>query len=289
MKNNLVLLLLVLVFAVGCKKKSQTEESYHKGSLTITTDESFKSVTEALADGYMISYPDSKITVETQKEDLAFMDLLEKKSKLIVMSRDLTIKEISEFERLLQTKYTPAKFAADGLVFVVSKDSPKEFITLEEINEGLASDEKPFVFDGTNSSNLNFIAQKVGKKPSELKFGIIKGNQNVIKQINDFPGKIGVIGLNTISRPYDKTSEELRNQVKILPIKVDGKLMSANSTSLSTMQYPFTRVLYFLTSDGSFNLAAGFIRYSCTDLGQKIVDKEGIQPYNIYKRQVQMR
>jgi phosphate transport system substrate-binding protein len=55
------------------------------------------------------------------------------------------------------------------------------------------------------------------------------------------------------------------------------------------MKYPFTRVLYFLTNEGNFNIANGFIRFSCTHLGQKIVQKEGLQPYNIYKREVQMR
>jgi phosphate transport system substrate-binding protein len=55
------------------------------------------------------------------------------------------------------------------------------------------------------------------------------------------------------------------------------------------MNYPFTRVLYFLTNEGNFNIANGFIRYSCTQLGQMIVQKEGLQPYNIYGREVQMR
>ncbi|MFC5875843.1 hypothetical protein ACFP3I_25195 [Chryseobacterium arachidis] len=39
------------------------------------------------------------------------------------------------------------------------------------------------------------------------------------------------------------------------------------------MTYPFTRVLYFLTNEGNFNIANGFIRYSCTQLGQMIVQR----------------
>lgn len=72
----------------SCSKGDKQEEvSYHKGDLTIQTDGSFESVTNALADGYMIAYPDTKIKVEVKKEDLAFLDLISDKTKIIVMSR----------------------------------------------------------------------------------------------------------------------------------------------------------------------------------------------------------
>ncbi|WP_317038870.1 hypothetical protein [Chryseobacterium aquaticum] len=160
---------------------------------------------------------------------------------------------------------------------------------MEEISEGMQSDKKNFIFDGANSSNLNFVAQKLKKLPKDLKYSIIPGNKNVIEELNKYPDKIGVIGLNTISRPYDKNAEKLRELIKILPVESKGKLFSPDFEGLREMKYPFTRVLYFLTNEGNFNIASGFIRYSCTQLGQIIVQKEGLQPYNIYRREVQMR
>jgi len=77
--------------------------------------------------------------------------------------------------------------------------------------------------------------------------------------------------------------------VKVLPIRDNGKFYNPDFEGLRTMEYPFTRVLYFLINEGNFNIASGFIRFSCTHLGQKIVQKEGLQPYNLYKREVQMR
>lgn len=278
-----------LLIAAGCKKKEDNSPSYHKGEMTILTDESFKSVTDALADGYMITYPDTKIKVETKKEDLGFLDLLNNKARVAVMSRELSPDEIKEYEKQVELKYNPAKFAADAVIFVVPKDSPKEFITMDEIENGLQSADKNFVFDGTNSSNLNFVAQRLKKLPKDLKFSIIPGNENVIEELGKYPGKIGVIGFNSISRPYDKTAEKLRSMIKILPIESGGKRYLPNIDGLREMKYPFTRVLYFLTNEGNFNIANGFIRYSCTQLGQMIVEKEGLQPYNIYRREVQMR
>ncbi|AZA48327.1 phosphate ABC transporter substrate-binding protein [Chryseobacterium carnipullorum] len=290
MRNSLKIALLSVmsIAAVSCKKEDQSP-SYHKGDLTILTDESFKSVTEALAEGYMINYPETHIKIETKKEDLGFLDLLNDKARIAVMSRDLTPEEKKAYEEQVDLKFLPAKFAADAVVFVVPKDSPKQSISMDEIRSGLESDAKNFIFDGTNSSNLNFVAQKLKKQPKDLKFSIIPGNQNIIEELEKHTDKIGVIGLNTFSRPYDKTSEKLRGMVKVLPVENNGKLYTVDNASLREMTYPFTRVLYFLTNEGNFNIANGFIRYSCTQLGQMIVEKEGLQPYNIYKREVQMR
>ncbi len=282
------MLFYLCIIAIGCKKEDKSP-SYHKGEMTILTDESFKSVTEALAEGYMINYPETKIKVVTKKEDLGFLDLLHDKARIVVMSRDLSPKEIRTYEEQVDLKFLPAKFAADAVIFVAPKDSPKESISMQEIEEGMQSDDKKFIFDGTNASNLNFVAQKLKKQPKDLKFSVIPGNKNIIEELNKYPDKIGVIGLNTFSRPYDKESEKLRDMVKILPVEYKGKLYNTDFQNLRNMNYPFTRILYFLTNEGNFNIANGFIRYSCTQLGQMIVQKEGLQPYNIYRREVQMR
>ncbi|WP_267402310.1 MULTISPECIES: substrate-binding domain-containing protein [unclassified Chryseobacterium] len=290
MKNSvkLIMLLFISMIAINCKQEDKSP-SYHKGDLTILTDESFKSVTEALAEGYMINYPETKIKIVTRKEDLGFLDLLQDKARIAVMSKELNPEEIKAYEEQVDLKFLPAKFAADAVIFIVPKDSPKNSITMDEIKNGLASENKEFIFDGANSSNINFVAQKLKKEPKDLKFSVLPGSKNIIEELNKFPGKIGVIGLNTFSRPYDKTSEQLRDLVKILPIENKGVLYNPDSTGLREMKYPFTRVLYFLTNEGNFNIANGFIRYSCTQLGQMIVQKEGLQPYNIYRREVQMR
>ncbi|WP_295212199.1 substrate-binding domain-containing protein [uncultured Chryseobacterium sp.] len=291
MKNNfrlMILFFLGIIVLHSCKNEDKSP-SYHKGEMTILTDESFKGVTEALAEGYMLSYPETKIKVSTKKEDLGFLDLLNDKTRIIVMSRDLSPEEMKTYKERVDRNFLPARFAADAVLFIVPKDSPKNSISMEEITKGMQSDNKEFIFDGTNSSNLNFVAQKLNQQPKNLKFSVIPGSKNIIEELNKYPNKIGVIGLNTFSRPYDKESEQLRSMVKILPVENKGKLYSTDYENLRNMTYPFTRVLYFLTNEGNFNIANGFIRYSCTQLGQMIVEKEGLQPYNLYRREVQMR
>lgn len=288
--NNRLLLFLFAFLIISCSKKDSTKktEDYNRGQLTILTDDSFKSVTQAIGDAYMINYPETKIDVKVMKEDLAFMDLLKNKSKLIVMSRDLSEKEKAEYERVVDLKFQPANFAADAVVFVVPKNSTRTNITLQEIEAELNSENKNLIFDGTNSGNLNFVAQKLNKKPSELKFSTISGNANVIREIAKYPNKIGVISLNTISRPYGEQAKQLRDMIKILPVTDKNISYEPNAENVRKMVYPFTRVLYLLTNEGNFGMANGVIRFACTQLGQIVVEKEGLQPYNIFKREVQM-
>ena len=289
MKKQFILLFIFFTLIISCKKDKKVIDDPHQGTISIAVDESFKSVSEALTERYMALNPESKINLIIKKEDLAFLDLLENKVRVIVMSRELSDKEKQGFKDKIGLEIQPAKFAADAVVFIVPKDSPKQSITMEEIKSELNSDSKKLIFDGTNASNLNFVAQELSTTPNKLKFSIISGNKNIIEEMNKYPGKIGVIGLNTISRPYDKESEDLRNSVKILPVISDNVSYAPDIENIKSMKYPFTRVLYFLTNEAYYGLGNGFIRFSCQQLGQIVVEKEGLQPYNIFKREVQMR
>ena len=290
MKNSLLLMISLFVLLVSCKKKSsRVIDSPQQGEITMEVDESFASVSEALTNRYMALYPSTKINLKIKKEDLAFLDLLEGKARVIVMSRDLSEDEKRAYKKETSLDWLPAKFAADAVVFIVPKDSPRETISVEEIKQILNNSQKDIIFDGTNSSNLNFVAQKINSTPDKLQFSIINGNKNLVEQLNKFPDKIGAIGLNTLSRPYDPEAELLRNSVKVLKVVENNKSYEPRVENLKDMSYPFTRVLYFLTNERYFGLGNGFIRFSCTQLGQIVVSKEGLQPYHLFKREVQMR
>ncbi len=290
MKKIILVLLAVTAILFSCSKtKDKDIDNPNKGEITVETDESFKSVIEALAERYMALNPLTKINVVIKKEDLGFLDLLNKKARVVVMSRELSNQEKAAFDAKVELPWQPAKFAADAVLFVVPKNSPVESVSMDEIYKELTSDSKNLIFDGTNSSNLNFVAQKFNKKPADLKFSIINGNENVVSQLKNYPGKIGVISYNTISRPFGEEAQRLRTELKILKVIKNGKVYEPSLDNLKTMNYPFTRVLYLLTNETYYGLGNGFIRFSCQQLGQIVVEKEGLQPYNIFKREVQMR
>ena len=284
---NKIVLFILFFSLVACSKSEA--DAPNKGEIVIVADESFRNVTEALAERYVAHYPETKLNLKFQKEDYALMDLLKQNVRVIVMSRELTDREKKLYKEMVDLPLQPAKFAGDAVVFVVAKNSPRNSISVQEIKDELQSDEKNVIFDGVNASNFNFVAQKLNLKPQNIKYSLIKGNKAIVEQINKFPNSIGVISLNTISNPYSREAENLRKQIKILSVTENNIAYEPNRENVRNMKYPFTRILYFLTNEGHFGLGNGFIRFSCTQKGQIVVSKEGLQPYNIFKREVMMR
>ncbi len=271
----------------SCKKEKVND--IKNGEMTILADESFKNVTDALAERYMSFYPDSKIITKYEKEEIAWNNFLNEKASTIVLSRTLSDAEKKTYTDKFDIPFQQSNFAGDAVVFVVPKNASKESITIEEITKELQSDSKNIIFDGSNASNLNFVTQKLKMEPKNAKFSVIRGNEELINEIEKYPNHIGVVSLNSISRIYDPEIQKLRDKIKILPVIEKGISYEPSMTNIRDMKYPFTRILYFLTNEGFFGLSRGFIRFSCTQIGQIVVKKSGLQPYNIYKREVMMR
>lgn len=290
MKSSFLIVLSFFTLLSSCKKKSTYKvDTPQQGNITIATDESFKSIAEALTERYMALYPETKINISVKKEDLALLDLLDHKVRVVIMSRDLSKEEKQAYKSKVDLDLVTSNFAADAVVFVVPKNSPRNTLSMDELKAELANSDKNIIFDGTNSSNLNFVAQKLNKNPNELQFSIINGNKNLLAKLDQVGNKIGVISLNTFSRPYDPESIKLREAVKVLQVIKDGKSYEPKLGNLANGSYPFSRILYFISNEKYFGLGSGLIRLSCTQLGQIVVSKEGLQPYNIFKREVEIR
>lgn len=286
---QLVSYLLLLCTCITCNKKTEKNiRSHQQGEITLQYDDAYINIAEALAYRYEQVYPDTKINLKVSREDQALEDLLNKKVDIIIMSRKLTPKEKEYWNINIKLPLQPSFFAADAVCFITNKNSSKEYLTLEEIKNMLHSEENKLIFEGKHSSNFNTVIQKLNLNPNKVNFSQINQNKNIIKDLEKFPNHIGVISYNTISNPYASKTKQLKENIKILPIKIGDSLLYPNKENLKSQKYPLTKLLYFLTKEMKFGLANGFIRYSCTNIGQKIVNKEGLQPFFIFPRTVKI-
>ena len=157
-KCSFSFVLLFSLFLINCAKDKNNTPG--KGNITVIADKSFKNVTEALTERYMAFYPETKINVRYAKEDSAFEDLLNNKADVIIMSRELTADEKELYTSKVDLPFQPARFAGDAVVFVTSKNSTRNSITLDEIKKELLSSSRKMIFDGASTGNFNFVAQK---------------------------------------------------------------------------------------------------------------------------------
>lgn len=274
-------------FFVSCAKDNT--DNPQTGSITVEADESFENISRVLKDRYMLFYPKTKINLVTKKENVALQDLLHGKARVIVMSRELTDDEKKAFKQRFKAEVEPARFAADGLVFIVSKSSTLNSISVEDVKSRLQDGKNSLIFDGVNSANTSFIAKRLNLDPNHLKYSTLASNEEIVRNIDKYPNSIGVVGYNVLSRPHNKESKIFRESVKILPvIDSKGKSVSISTQTLKNNTYPFTRVLYFLTNEAYFGLGNGFIRFSCSQPGQIIAKKQGLQPFYIIPREVKI-
>lgn len=274
-------------FFVSCAKDNT--DNPQTGSITVEADESFENISRVLKDRYMLFYPKTKINLITKKENVALQDLLHGKARVIVMSRELTDDEKKAFKQRFKAEVEPARFAADGLVFIVSKSSTLNSISVEDVKSRLQDGKNSLIFDGVNSANTSFIAKRLNLDPNHLKYSTLASNEEIVRNIDKYPNSIGVVGYNVLSRPHNKESKIFRESVKILPvIDSKGKSVAISTQTLKNNTYPFTRVLYFLTNEAYFGLGNGFIRFSCSQPGQIIAKKQGLQPFYIIPREVKI-
>jgi phosphate transport system substrate-binding protein len=287
MNKVIIYFFFAFTFFVSCAKDNT--DNPQTGSITVEADESFENISRVLKDRYMLFYPKTKINLVTKKENVALQDLLHGKARVIVMSRELTDDEKKAFKQRFKAEVEPARFAADGLVFIVSKSSTLNSISVEDVKSRLQDGKNSLIFDGVNSANTSFIAKRLNLDPNHLKYSTLASNEEIVRNIDKYPNSIGVVGYNVLSRPHNKESKIFRESVKILPvIDSKGKSVSISTQTLKNNTYPFTRVLYFLTNEAYFGLGNGFIRFSCSQPGQIIAKKQGLQPFYIIPREVKI-
>lgn len=287
MKKAVVFFILLISLAT-CEKKQQ-QADYNKGEISLYTDGAFYDVATALSEAYTMNYPDAKIMVTQTREDSVFLQFSERKIPIALFSDTLSEDKRKYLKQKLGIDYHPDYFAADALLFIVPKTDARESLSYSEIKNMLTGTEKIFVLDGVNSSNINFLQKHYKLKFSDLKFDVIRGNRNLAENLKNYPGRIGVISQNTLSRLNDPDTKALYESVKILPVEKNGEKIQPVPDAINTLKYPFTRLLYFLDSEPGYGMAKGFIRFSCTQKGQLVVKKEGLEPYNKFPRTVRFR
>ncbi|RRT93794.1 PstS family phosphate ABC transporter substrate-binding protein [Empedobacter falsenii] len=302
-KISLLSLSAFLIFSTfSCKDKEKPTKAEQKtavkralheyGDLPMTVDPSFKNLAQSLADMYMVDYPDVKITINEEIEEKAIKDFYEGKIPLLMVSKPLTKAQQQHLFNKTTTKYISSVIALDATVFITSVDNPINSITVNNIKDNLYKKDPKitFVYDHPNSANFNTINDKLKLSVENgAKVTAMGDAEKVIDYLQKDKTVIGIIGLNILSDKGNPKVEEYLKKVKILSIADDkGNLVLPTIPNLKYGVYPFYRQIYILKNEVGFGIGAGFTRFAGSQRGQKIVTRESLQPYYIYKREVQI-
>ena len=303
-KISLLSLSAFLIFStINCKdkekpltkeeQKTPVKRALHEyGKLTMTVDPSFKNLAQSLADIYMVDYPDVKIEVKEKIEEKAIKDFYEGEIPLLMVSKPLTKAQQQHLFDKTRINYVSSVIALDATIFITSVDNPVSSITKQDIKENLyhQNPKITFVYDHPNSANYNTVNDKLKLTVGNgTKVTAMGDAEKVIDFLQKDKTAIGIIGLNILSDKGNPKIEEYLKKIKILSIVDDkGNAVQPTIPNLKYGVYPFYREIYLLKNEIGFGIGAGYSRFAGSQRGQKIVTRESLQPYFIYKREVQI-
>lgn len=275
------------------EQKTPVKRALHEyGNLTITVDPSFKNLAQSLANMYVVDYPDVKISIKEEIEEKAIKDFYEGKIPLLMVSKPLTKAQQQHLFDITKTRYIDSKIALDATIFITSVDNPINSISKKNIKDNLyqQNPSTTFVYDHPNSANFNTVNDKLKLKiESGTKVTAMGTAEKVIDYVQKDKSAIGIIGLNVLSDKINPKVEDYLKKVKILSITDDkGNEIAPTIPNLRNGVYPFYREIYILKNEIGFGIGAGYSRFAGSQRGQKIVTRESLQPYFLYKREVRI-
>ena len=290
------LVVFVFLFAM-CNQKSKNEadkETILKGSIDIAVDETIKPIVDDQVAVFEGTYYDAKINVKPKSEAELVNDLLNQKTKVAVMARDLTKDEIAKFEKnKINPRVTP--FAIDAIAFISSKSNNDTLIALKTVIDFMQGKSDPrikgLVFDNPNSSTVRYMKElaKVKDVPVKGVFSF-KTNDEVIKFVSENDGMIGVVGVNWLSQPSPNMIDVIK-KINVLSVKGlnDNQYYSPTQNDLAEVKYPLARDLFIVNCQGYSGLGMGFASFIAGDIGQRIVLKSGLLPVRTPGRKLKIR
>ncbi|WP_313387038.1 substrate-binding domain-containing protein [Chishuiella sp.] len=303
-KISIISIMIIGLFTIfNCKKKDENKTKaeqktpvkralHEYGNLTMTVDPSFKNLAQSFADMYMIDYPDVKIKINEEIEEKAIKDFYEGKIPLLMVSKPLTKAQQQHLFDKTRINYIASPIALDATIFITSIDNPITSVSIKDIKDNLYHTQPAitFVFDHPNSANYNTLNDKLKLSvPENSKITAMGTAEKVIDYLQKDKKALGIIGLNVLSDKGNPKVENYLKSVKILAVTNDkDEAIEPTNPNLRNGIYPFYREIYLLKNEIGFGIGAGYSRFAGSQRGQKIVTRENLQPYYLYKREVRL-
>lgn len=295
--KQLLLGVVVLGALQSCQQNSKKKEpldGFTSGTANFVGDESFSPIIDEELYVFKAIYPEAKPVLTYKPEAEVVNSLMNDKTRLIILSRNLDPAELGVLKRRALVADVN-KFAIDAVALIVNQSSNDTTISLSEIKKmlnGQSKTNKNIVFDNPNSSLVRYLKTLAGTKEFKQKnIYALSSSKEVIRYVSTHPDAIGITGFNWLNDP-DKDYAGAVDKVKIVGVKDEDSKTNPNEyfkpsqTTLVQHTYPLSRSLYVIDCTGRKGLAAGFASFLASERGQRIILKSGLLPDSIPSREI---
>jgi phosphate transport system substrate-binding protein len=283
----LIPLFFILVFTGwGCGEAEGPPDTYKKGTIHISCDESFKPVIDALVQVYTYDYPETKIIVHYKPEAECLRDFFNDTIRMVIATRGFTAPERAKILDSIQIGAEKQTVARDAIAVIVHPSSPDSFFTVQQIRNLVTGKHKKKlipVFDGLSAtSTVRFMLDSV-LQGEDLGSNVVaaQSSEGVIDYVARTPNAVGFVGVSWVGNKEDTAQRSFLRRVRI------ARLESTDSANayvqpvqylLYTNSYPLIRDLVYVLKEHHQGLGKGFANFLKSERGQLIFRRAYLHP-----------
>ena len=292
--------LMIITVLIACKgPEAKKPDSYYKGTIVISCDESFKPVMDQQVTVYEAQYPEVRIKVQYKPEADCLRDLTIDSVRMVIATRKLSENERSFITDSLLTDPRQVTIAHDLIAVIVHPSAVDTMFSMQEIRELLTGTSKKNlipVFDGLKAtSTVRFMLDSILKgEPLGPQVQAAPSSREVLDYVSKTPNAIGFVGFSWIGNSDDTAQLSYRKKVRLAWVESKDSVnfyVNASQYILYTPSYPMVRDLVYILKEKHTGLGHGFASFLESMRGQLIFRRAYIMPviYPNYLREAKLQ
>jgi phosphate transport system substrate-binding protein len=274
----------------GCKNFNKEErelsDTYKRGTIRVSADESFKPVIDQQVQVYESRHRDTHIIVDYKPEAECLKDMLVDSVRMIIATRGPSEAEKNTVADSLKIGLEGLVLARDAIVVIVHPRDVDSFFTMTEIKailKGNFNKNLIPVFDGVKAtSTIRFIIDSVLRGDSLTPRAVAaRSSEDVINYISKTPGTVGFIGVSWVGNKEDTMQLGFLKKVKMANLEsvyMPGKYVLPYQVNIYDGNYPMVRDLVYILKERYQGLGHGFGDFMAGDIGQLIFRRAYLMP-----------
>ncbi len=290
MRYNL-LSIIVFIVIISCNNVNQKKiatDTFNRGEINISVDESFKPVIEEEIKVYESSYPNVKINAFYKSEVDCFKDLQGDSTRMIIVARGLNENEELYYKSTLKFIPNYTDVAYDAIAVIVNHHAKDSVFTLANLKDILSGKRNTIaVMDGKNATSTVRYLQDSLLKSKAFGANVVaaKNSEDVINIVANTENAIGFVGMSWIGDKYDLKQQAQLKTIKLALVECTicnkGEFAKPSQATITYLQYPLARPLYYIVKENTTQLGLAFGNFMSSERGQLIFRRAFLAPAKI--------
>jgi len=302
-----ILLLIILALISGCDF-TEIKSKSTIGEMSIEVDENIEPVLPFLKSEFERLNPEAKINYTVKPTKVVITDFLNKDTKLILVTSDLT-EEDKKYLKEYKIEYQRQEVAVDAIGFIVNPDNPVTRVTSDDLSKIFTGDYTQWsqIKAQDEEQNTNVLSKMKGndnkikvfiQRPnsstySYVKDSVLMGKEyfkaaaicstsvQMLEMIRENKNSIGITNLCWIAKGDQDSLDTTVKTLRISKIYANGKQEDytiLHQGLVYTKKYPYIRKIIAYTTVLDIQLSTGWITFLRNKDGQKVFLDRGLVP-----------